>query len=180
MKYILPLILLIFISCHNPSGKPYIVFKGKIHKIKLNSRSFVNNGEIPEKHTCFDENVSPHLKWSNVPQGTKSFVIIMEDPDAFLIDAVHWIIYNIPPNYRELEENVMKAKWLPNDAIQGTNDFDGTGYYGPCSILRKHKYVFSIFAIDKILSREIGIKRRHLLDSMANHIIGFGKLEGKF
>lgn len=174
------LFLLCVNSCSNPAAKPPVVFTEPIHKITLESRAFIEGGTIPRKYTCFGDDISPPLNWDNIPKGTESFVIIMEDPDAFLIDAVHWIIYNIPGNSRELEEGVMKAKWLPNDAIHGENSFRTVGYSGPCSKLRKHKYQIYIFALDKKLPTEIGLRKNELIKKIKNHIIGFGKLSAKF
>jgi Raf kinase inhibitor-like YbhB/YbcL family protein len=183
-KTILPFSLLLIFAlvsaCSNPSAKPSIIFNKPIHKIELTSRAFADGGKIPAKYTCDGENISPPLEWNNVPDNSKSFVIIMEDPDAFLIDAVHWIIYNIPGNINYLEEGVLKAKWLPNDAIHGENSFNTIGYSGPCPKLRTHKYSISIFAADTILPVNIGLKRSEIIDAVKNNIIGFGKLTGKF
>lgn len=172
--------VLVLFSCSNPAAKPSIVFNKPIHKINLKSRAFVDGGTIPSKYTCFGDDISPPLEWDSIPDNTKSFIIIMEDPDAFLIDAVHWIIYNIPGNLNYLDEAVLKAKWLPNDAIHGENSFNTIGYSGPCPKLRTHKYEFSIFAIDTILPVNIGIKRNEIIDAIRNNVIGFGKLNGKF
>lgn len=178
---IFPLLFLLSVnSCSNPAAKPPVVFTEPIHKITFESRAFTDGGTIPKKYTCFGDDISPPLNWKNIPAGTESLVIIMEDPDAFIIDAVHWIIYNVPGNSTELEEGVMKAKWLPNDAIHGENSFRTVGYSGPCSKLRKHGFMLYIFALDKKLPVEIGLKKNEIIKRIKNHIIGFGKLSAKF
>lgn len=174
------MLTIFLVSCTNPGAKPRIVFDKGIHKIKLESRAFVNGGEIPKRYTCYGENISPPLSWSDIPEGTKSFVIIMEDPEAFLINNIHWVLYNIPGNYTEIEEGVLPAQWLPNDAIHGDNTFDTNGYSGPCPQLRKHTFVITIYALDNKLPVEIGLSRSELLDKIKDDIIGYGFMKAKF
>src|SRR5262249_33085500 len=91
---------------------------------------------IPSKYTCEGEDVSPPLAWEGVPNGAKSLVLIIDDPDAPDPKApkmvwVHWVVYNIPPDTKSLPENAGKAR-LPQSALLGLNDFKKTGYGGPC------------------------------------------------
>src|SRR5246500_5129533 len=101
----------------------------------LNSPAFQHNGHIPSKYTCEGEDVSPPLAWEGVPNGAKSLVLIIDDPDAPDPKApkmvwVHWVVYNIPPDTKNLPENSSKAR-LPQSALLGLNDFKKTGYGGP-------------------------------------------------
>jgi Raf kinase inhibitor-like YbhB/YbcL family protein len=102
----------------------------------LNSPAFQQNGHIPSKYTCEGEDVSPPLAWEGVPNGAKSLVLIIDDPDAPDPKApkmvwVHWVVYNIPPDTKSLPENAGKAR-MPQSALLGLNDFKKTGYGGPC------------------------------------------------
>ncbi len=147
--------------------------------MKIISPAFDEGDWIPVKHTCDSLNVSPPLKWSDVPKATKSFALLCEDPDAPMGTWVHWLIYNIPESIREMPENVPPIKNLPNGAIQGRNDFRKIGYGGPCPPMGTHHYSFKIFALDIELKAESEITRPDLLKAMHDHIIGEAHLMGK-
>src|SRR6516164_9817652 len=103
----------------------------------LNSPAFHQNGQIPSKYTCEGEDVSPPLAWEGVPEGVKSLVLIIDDPDAPDPKApkmvwVHWVVYNIPPDTKSLHENAGKAR-LPQGALLGLNDFPKGGVWRPVS-----------------------------------------------
>jgi len=100
--------------------------------IQITSTAFNEGESIPSKYTCDGEDISPPLKWSNFPQGTKSLALISDDPDAPVGTWVHWVIYNIPPTVTEFEEGIPTTKEVPNGAKQGMNDFKKIGYGGPC------------------------------------------------
>ena len=100
--------------------------------IQLTSTAFPEGKPIPEKYTCDGADVSPPLKWANVPDGTKSIALISDDPDAPVGTWVHWVIYNIPPEATELAEGIPKSEVLTNGATQGMTDFKRIGYGGPC------------------------------------------------
>jgi len=111
--------------------------------MKLTSPSFENQKEIPKKYTCDGEDVSPSLAWSNVPEGAKSFALVVDDPDAPdpanpRMTWVHWVIYNIPAAASSLPEGV-EEKDLPKGTMQGLNDWKKTGYGGPCPPVGKHR-----------------------------------------
>ena len=124
----------------------------------LQSPSFAHMEEIPSKHTCEGSNVSPALFWTNPPEGTKSFVLIVDDPDAPDPQApkmtwVHWVLYNIPPTVSELQEEM---KILPPGTLDGVNSWGRIGYGGPCPPIGRHRYFFKLYA----LSKEIPVLRR--------------------
>lgn len=123
--------------------------------MKLTSQSFVNQGDIPKKYTCDSENISPALAWSDVPEGAKSLVLIVDDPDAPdpanpRMTWVHWVLYNIPVTAASLPEGVLK-KALPEGTLEGLNDWKKTGYGGPCPPIGKHRYFHKLYALDVVL-----------------------------
>ena len=110
--------------------------EGVGQSMKLTSTSFVHQGDIPKKYTCDGDDVSPALAWRDVPEGTKSLVLIVDDPDAPdpanpRMTWVHWLLYNIPATAASLPEGVA-AKDLPAGTLEGLNDWKKTGYGGPC------------------------------------------------
>jgi hypothetical protein len=123
--------------------------------MKLTSQSFVDQGDIPKKYTCDSENISPALAWSDVPEGAKSLVLIVDDPDAPdpanpRMTWVHWVLYNIPVTAASLPEGVLK-KALPEGTLEGLNDWKKTGYGGPCPPIGKHRYFHKLYALDVVL-----------------------------
>lgn len=148
--------------------------------IEIKSNSFKNGGLIPKQFTCDGKNVSPQLSWTNYPEGTKSFALICDDPDAPVGTWVHWVIYNIPANINELEESFPTQKNLLHGIKQGTNDFRKIGYGGPCPPSGTHRYFFKIYALDKILDLDAGATKKQLLDAMEGHILAMGELIGKY
>ena len=156
--------------------------KRKIMEMKIYSSAFKDGNFIPSKYTCEGANVSPQLHWNNVPKDIKSFAIIMHDPDAPGGDFVHWVIYNIPGNLKELHEDVTPSRNIDEEVMFGTNDFGRIGYGGPCPPAGKpHRYIIKIFALDTILHHlESGATRQQLLKAMDGHILADGELLGKY
>lgn len=150
--------------------------------MKLTSPSFENQGEILKKYTCDGEDIPPALTWSNVPEGTKSFVLIVDDPDAPdpanpRMTWVHWVIYNIPATIRSLPEGV-KENDLPKGTLQGLNDWKKTGYGGPCPPIGKHRYFHKLYALDIILSDLKQPTKAKLEKAMEGHILSKAELVG--
>lgn len=102
--------------------------------LQLTSSAFKNGEMIPGEYTCDGEDVSPPLAWTEPPQGTKSFALISDDPDAPVGTWVHWVAYNIPAAARELKKSVPTEKKLPDGTLQGVTDFHRIGYGGPCPL----------------------------------------------
>jgi hypothetical protein len=120
--------------------------------LELSSPSFAAMGEIPRRHTCEGQDVSPELRWSGVPDGTRSLVLIVDDPDAPDPAAprmtwVHWVVYDLPPDATGLPEAVAAAK-LPPGTKRGTNDWKRVGYDGPCPPIGRHRYFHKLYALD--------------------------------
>jgi Raf kinase inhibitor-like YbhB/YbcL family protein len=148
--------------------------------IKIESPAFKEGGMIPVKYTCDGENVSPALKWGDLPTGTKSLALISDDPDAPVGTWVHWVLYNLPPDVRALPENVPSKKSLENGAVHGTNDFKRLGYGGPCPPGGTHRYFFKIYALDKKIDLAPGAKKDQLVKAMEGHVLDSGQLMGKY
>ncbi|MCX5657987.1 MAG: YbhB/YbcL family Raf kinase inhibitor-like protein [Candidatus Omnitrophica bacterium] len=141
------------------------------------SPTFENNIRLPEKYTCQGINVSPPLVWANVPDKTRSIAVICEDPDALRGVWIHWLVYDIPPESRKLEEAIPLNGILGNGAKQGLNDFGNIGYQGPCPPSGKeHRYFFKLYCLDKRLNLAPGITKSILLKEMEGHIISESKL----
>jgi len=151
----------------------------KKQKIILTSTAFENKGGLPEKYTCDGENISPPLRWDNLPEKTKSISIIMEDLDSPKIKFTHWVIFNISPLTSELLENLPEGETLENEAIFGSNDFRQVGYDGPCPPSGSpHKYAFKIFALKKELNLQEGATKKQLLREMRRKILAKEQLIG--
>jgi Raf kinase inhibitor-like YbhB/YbcL family protein len=148
--------------------------------MEIKSSAFKTGESIPSKYTCDNIDVSPHLAWSKVPSGTKTFALIADDPDAPSGTYVHWVMFNIPGNLRELSENIPKKEKLDNGAVQGKNDFGKIGYGGPCPPSGTHRYYFKLYALDAELSAEPGITKKELLKIMDVHVLEEGELMGRY
>ncbi len=148
---------------------------------KIMSPAFNYGDFIPVKYTCDGEDISPPLTWENAPKGTKSFVIIVEDPDAPIGTFIHWIVYDIPATSTGIAENFPKKPEV-NGIKQGINDFGRVGYGGPCPPPGKpHRYFFKLFAIDK---NTLGIppkaKIQEVIKAINGHIVGTTELMGLY
>lgn len=145
------------------------------------SSAFSAGQNIPKKFTCEGPDVSPALSWSEAPAGTQSFGLIMDDPDAPAGTWVHWVLYNLPADTRELSENVPKDRELANGARQGTNDFKKVGYGGPCPPPGPaHRYFFKLYALDAPVNLKPGATKAELEKAMQNHILAQTELMGRY
>ena len=153
--------------------------------LKLTSTTFTHDGEIPTRHTCEGEDVSPPLGWQGAPAETKSFVLIVDDPDAPdpekpKMTWVHWVLFNIPPGARGLPGEISPDAALENGARHGTNDFGRLGYGGPCPPGGTHRYFFKLYALDTRLDLASGITKAQLVDAMEGHVLAEAQLMGKY
>lgn len=149
-------------------------------EIKITSSAFEDGGLMPTKYTCDGVDVSPPLQWEAVPEGTKSIAVMCDDPDAPIGTFVHWVIFGLPADTKELTENIPTEKTLPNGAKQGTNGFRRIGYRGPCPPSGTHRYFFKIYALDTEPDLPAGAGKRDLLRAMEGHILAEGQLIGKY
>jgi Raf kinase inhibitor-like YbhB/YbcL family protein len=149
-------------------------------EIKVTSPAFEEGGMIPSKYTCDGEDISPPLQWEAVPDGTISIALISDDPDAPMGTWVHWVLYNLPADARQLEEDITSDEVLPNGAKQGTTDFGRIGYGGPCPPGGVHRYFFKVYALDVEVKSAPGVTKEQLLKAMEGHILAQGQLMGKY
>ena len=152
--------------------------------IKITSTAFQAGGSIPSKYTCEDRDLSPPLAWSGAPPGTKTFALIVDDPDA--PDPakpqrvyVHWVLYNIPATTIALPENASK-KGLPKGAVQGKNDWGKAEYGGPCPPIGRHRYFFKLYALDTELTGLSSPTKGDLERAMNGHVLESGELIGTY
>lgn len=152
--------------------------------LTLSSSSFAGNGEIPKKHTCQGGDVSAALAWSDLPAGTKSVALIVDDPDAPDPAApqrtwVHWIVYDIPPAVTSLAEGA-GGSGLPAGARSGRNDFGRTSYGGPCPPIGRHRYFHKLYALDITLPDLHEPTKAQLEAAMKGHVLASAELVGTY
>jgi Raf kinase inhibitor-like YbhB/YbcL family protein len=148
--------------------------------ITITSSAFKEGGMIPAKYTCDGQDISPPIKWQQVPKDAKSFALISDDPDAPIGVWVHWVMWNIPSEANELVEGVPAVKEFQNGSKQGINDFMQHGYGGPCPPNGTHRYYFRIYALDAMLDLPDRATKKDLVAAMKNHILAEGSLMGKY
>lgn len=149
--------------------------------LQLTTSAFPAEGAIPKKFTCEGPDLSPPLSWSGAPPGTQSFALIVDDPDAPAGTWVHWVLYDLPANTKDLAEGVPKEAQLSNGARQGRNDFRKIGYGGPCPPPGKpHRYFFKLYALDKMLDLKAGASKVEAESAMKGHILAQAQLMGRY
>lgn len=147
----------------------------------LVSRAFAPGAVIPDRHTCTGEDLSPELSWSGAPEGTRTFALVCDDPDAPVGLWVHWVVYNIPSRTTALPEGVGKGAALPTDAQEGKNSWGRTGYGGPCPPPGKpHRYFFTLYALDAPLNLLGGGTKAQVEAAMKGHVLARTELMGTF
>ncbi len=139
--------------------------------MKLRSNDFKQGGMIPRKFTCQGEDINPHLAWSDVPAGTKSFALIVDDPDAPMGTWVHWLVKDIPANVKEIKQNS-----VPGNQVE--NDFGKEDYGGPCPPSGVHRYFFRLYALD-VKSLDASDKGE-VYRQVEEHAIAKAELMGKY
>lgn len=162
--------------------KEYVIREGA--KFTLRSPSFQDGGTIPRRHTCDGEDVSPRLEWEGAPAGTRSFALIMYDPDAPAGTFIHWVLYDVPSSLTSLPEGVQSGVELVEGVgRQGVNDFGQVGYGGPCPPRGHgpHRYYFALHALSvDSLSLRPPVTAQRLLDSMRGKVLGHALLMGRY
>lgn len=150
----------------------------------IESSAFQQEGAIPRRFTCDAEDASPPLRWSGAPEKTRSFALIVDDPDAPDPAApkrvyVHWVLYDMPASVTSIDENgeqrVVKA-----GARQGKNDWGRTGYGGPCPPIGRHRYFFKLYALDAMLGDLGPPTKRDVERAMQGHVLASAELMGTY
>jgi Raf kinase inhibitor-like YbhB/YbcL family protein len=145
--------------------------------MKLSSPSFTHEGTVPAKFTCDGNDTSPELIWEDAPAATKSFVLIVDDPDAPHGTWVHWVVYNIPASVTKLPEGTTD---FPKLGTQGTSSFNKKDYGGPCPPSGTHRYYFKLYALDDILKLPEGASLKDVEAAMVKHKIAEATLMGRY
>jgi Raf kinase inhibitor-like YbhB/YbcL family protein len=140
--------------------------------MKLSSKDFDHNEMMDSKFTCDGDDVSPHLKWENIPENTKSFALEVHDPDAPAGDWIHWFVCNIPKDKTELAQD----ETPPGDQIE--NDFGKESYGGPCPPSGKHRYFFKVYALDT--DKLEGITKANFRKQVKSHAIESAEMIGLY
>ncbi len=149
--------------------------------MQLVSSAFRSGERIPLRFTCEGENVSPELYWKEAPDKTKSFALILHDPDAPGAGGfTHWVLYNIPAERRHLAPTVPREEEIPGTGTQGINDAGQIGYTGPCPPFGTHRYYLHLFALDSELRLPPGLAHAELTAAMEGHTLEQAELMGTY
>jgi len=149
-------------------------------KMELTS-SNLQSGQIPLAYTCDGANISPQLSWSEPPPGTRSLALIVTDPDAPSGTFTHWILFNVPANTRSLSPGLPESDQLADGSRQGENDFEKTGYGGPCPPHHsEHRYVFTVYALDTTLDLPAGASKKQVDKAIKDHVLARGELTAHY
>ncbi len=140
--------------------------------MKLSSPDFAHEGRIPRRFTCDGEGTSPALEIQDIPEGTRSLALIVDDPDAPSGTFVHWVLFNVAPT-----DSIARGS---KPGVEGTNDYPGLGYGGPCPPSGTHRYYFKLYALDALLDLKEGAERDKLERAMQGHIKAEAQLMGLY
>lgn len=154
-----------------------------VRSVQISSDAFEDNGSIPIEFSCEGERISPPLKWSNVPEGTKSLVLLVTDdelptPRLRLFKIVHWVLYNIPRDVAELSSDATDADFGELGIVVGRNWSRETNYYPPCPLYGNHRYVFRIYALDIDTIQPETNDRRGVFKAIENRFLAYSELSG--
>ena len=161
--------------------REYVVRAGS--EFTLESPAFQEGAPIPSQYTCDGRDVSPPLRWSEPPEGTRSYALIMYDPDAPIGTFIHWVLYDIPAERRELPEAVPREPVVAGLGVHGVNDFGSIGYGGPCPPRwhGEHRYYFALHALSvETLGLPRGADADDVLKAMEGRVLGYAILMGRY
>ncbi len=144
--------------------------------LAITSPAFSTGQPIPAKYTCDGQDISPPLHWSDESTGTQSFALVMDDPDAPVGTWVHWVLFNVPADLRDLPEKAAP----PKGSLEGKNSWGRLGYGGPCPPSGTHRYFFKLYALDTTLNLASGASKEQLLKAMEGHILAQAELMGVY
>jgi len=161
-------------ACDDDDGRP---------PFEVTSTAFGHEETIPLRHTCDGDDISPPLLFEEFPDETVSFAVIMDEPDAPGGRFTHWLLWGIPAQHVFLGEDVAKIENPASGMTQGTNDAETIGYSGPCpgdEDSDEHRYVFRVYALDRVPAVAAGANRAAVDKAIEGHIVGKGKLVGYY
>jgi Raf kinase inhibitor-like YbhB/YbcL family protein len=165
--------LLILLAIGGGCSSPPSASEPEETDMQLTSSAFEEGERIPAEHSCDGDDVSPPLAWSQAPEGTEAFVLIVEDPDAR--DFVHWVLTDIPADTTEIPAGQGDRIGQP-----GANDFGRTGWGGPCPPSGEHRYVFTLYAVSQAVAVGDGAAAADAREAMSGHILGEAQLTGHY
>jgi len=153
--------------------------------MKLTSDAFGPGASIPVRHTCDGDDLSPALRWSGAPQGTRAFALIMDDPDAPPGTWIHWVLYDLPGEATGLPEGLARDQRLDGGAAQGAcwgvDRFSRVGYHGPCPPPgAPHRYFFKLYALDAPLGLKPKATKAEVLAATRGHVLAAAELMGTY
>ncbi len=160
-------------------GASIAAYAAERSSLDMKSAAFQNGGDIPRKHTCDGGDVSPALSWTGAPARTRAFALIVDDPDAPGGTWVHWVLYDLPANAKNLAEG-SGGESQPTGAKQGVNDFRKTGYGGPCPPGGTHRYYFKLYALDAPTELKPGATKQQVLAATKGHVLAESELVGRY
>lgn len=177
---VLALVILGAAYAFKAGGQSDMAGSAPVAPLALTSGSFKDGDTMPQKLTCDGLNISPDLQWPSAPSDTKSFAIVMDDPDAPL-GFTHWIAYNIPPDTRDVAEGASTHNKRFDHAAEGVNSFGDIGYGGPCPPSGPpHHYVFHVYALDVNPALPPGQARDQLAAAVRGHVLAEGRITGLY
>ena len=152
--------------------------------LRIESSAFAPGGAIPARYSCEGKDISPPLAWGGAPAATKSYALIVDDPDAPDPAAprmtwVHWVLYGIPAAAGGLAEAIAPAA-LPAGTHEGLNDWKRSGYGGPCPPIGRHRYFFKLYALDTVLPKLAHPDKAALEKAMTGHVLAEATLIGTY
>lgn len=167
--------ILVFAACRRPEAASAPESQtGPSVRMVLTSSAFADSGVIPAKHSCDGGDVVPPLSWSGAPPATRSFALVVDDPDAPGGTWDHWVVFDIPPTVASIEEGKVPA------GIVGTNSWKKQSWGGPCPPDREHRYFFRLYALDTLLRLPATSTKRDVEEAMKGHILAEGQLIGRY
>jgi len=152
-----------------------IIYEKVLKNMFSISSVFLNKNKIPDQYGCHGEDINPPLEFHEIPAGTQSLVLIVDDPDAPSGDWVHWLVFNIGPKTTSIEEHT-----TPKGAVVGLNSFGENAYEGPCPPSGTHNYNFKLYAINTVLSLAFTVEKSDVLAAIKGHIIAQTILTGAY
>jgi Raf kinase inhibitor-like YbhB/YbcL family protein len=141
----------------------------------VESAAFAAGGPIPERHTCDGADVPPPVSWSGAPAETRTFALVMDDPDAPRGTWVHWVVFDLPSTQTSIGEGA-----LPSGARAGSNSWGRLGYGGPCPPSGTHRYFIRVYAVDAALGLESGVTAAELARALEGHVLAEAALMGRY
>lgn len=148
--------------------------------LQITSTEFGEGQPIPRRYTCDGENVSLPVQWTGAPEGTQSFALVLDDPDAPSGTWDHWVLYDIPASVQSLPTGVPTTPTIDGGAKHGLNGWDQPGYRGPCPPRGRHRYVFHLFALKAPTGLPPGATSAQLRQAVADRTLAVAKLTGTY